>query len=284
VSTTSIEWTDKTWGPVVGCTHKSPGCLHCYAETMAGRQVPMSAAQGRRSVYLRVIQPGTRKWSRPADVQRDPEHRRHVELLPERLAQPLRWRAGTRVFVCSMSDLFHEDVPFDYLAQVFGVMAATPGVTYQVLTKRPERMREFFEHRFGLEGIADTVFREAMEHRGVIWDGRAPRMGWPRGSRPIDYAHLYPQAPDPKTLHKNPRIDLVIVGGESGPKARPMGEVLASPLDPLPGGDLVRSLRDQCEAAGVAFFFKQWGGVNKAKAGRMLDGRTHDAMPEVRRG
>jgi len=83
---------------------------------------------------------------------------------------------------------------------------------------------------------------------------------------------------------KNPRIDLVIVGGESGPKARPMGEVLASPLDPLPGGDLVRSLRDQCEAAGVAFFFKQWGGVNKAKAGRMLDGRTHDAMPEVRRG
>lgn len=142
MSTTSIEWTDKTWGPVVGCTHKSPGCLHCYAETMAGRQVPMSAAQGRRSVYLRVIQPGTRKW----------------------------------------------------------------------------------------------------------------------------------------------RIDLVIVGGESGPKARPMGEVLASPLDPLPGGDLVRSLRDQCEAAGVAFFFKQWGGVNKAKAGRMLDGRTHDAMPEVRRG
>lgn len=350
---TSIEWTDKTWNPLVGCSRVSPGCEHCYAETMAARHVLMSEAQGRRSVYLPVVDAQRRRWTR------------QVELLPDRLDDPLSWRPGTRVFVVSMGDPFHDEVPFDYLARMWGVMAAKPAVTFQVLTKRPGRMLAFFRHVFfGLENLEDTVFREAMEHRGVIWDARAPRMGWPRGSRPVDYAHLYPQSPDPKTLHRRlpwvwplpnvwlgtsvedqlradaripellqcpaavrfisaepllgplrlyhvgqtrdggaagpatfrwidalrggevtqvddggpavslgggPRLDWVIVGGESGPGARPMDEGWA------------RSLRDQCELAGAAFFFKQWGGVRKKAAGRVLDGRTHDAMPEVRR-
>lgn len=356
MSTTSIEWTDKTWGPVVGCTRKSPGCLHCYAETMAGRLVPMAAAKGRRSVYLRVVQPGTFQWSRPADVKRDPEHHRHVELLPERLAEPLSFRAGTRVFVCSMSDLFHEDVPFGYIAQVWGVMAATPGVTYQVLTKRPERLLEFFAY------LAERPWRGALATPPFtpapagplpnVWlgtsvedqqraDERIPHLlaapaavrflsvepllgpvDLGRWIRRIDHcneceAENGPQIKDEcpgcgatgclittygeeqaeryrtgeryttpagqiDTEGKNPRIDWVIVGGESGPKSRPMDELLA-PADPLPGGALVRSLRDQCKEGDVAFFFKQWGGVKKKKNGRDLDGRTHDAMPEVSR-
>lgn len=180
MSASSIEWTDRTWNPVVGCTRVSPGCEHCYAEIMAARLVLMSEAQGRPSVYLRVVDAQRRRWTRPKDAQRDPVAHRHVELLPERLAEPLSFRPGTRVFVCSMSDLFHADVPFDYIAQVFGVMAATPGVTYQVLTKRPKRMREFFAHRFGgLEDCAQTVAREAAHH-GIVWDARG------------DVAHLYP--------------------------------------------------------------------------------------------
>lgn len=391
---TSIEWTDKTWNPVVGCTRVSPGCERCYAETMASRHVLMSTAQGRVSPYLPVVDAQRRRWSR------------EVAMLPERLAEPLSWRAGTKVFVVSMGDLFHDGVSFDFIAQVFGVMAAARGVTFQVLTKRPARMLEFFKHTFGLEDTEATVFREAMEHRGVIWDARAPRAGWPKGSRPADYLHRYPQPPDPRTLHKRlpwvwplpnvwlgtsvedqqraderipllleapalvhflsaepllgpidlgrwmgdynchhcrarfwgprldghddlvasvgrerdpdfddadetrelhefgeddetrrvcpacqlpdlgtgdvgpagsehddePRIDWVIPGGESGAGARPMAAAW------------VRSLRDQCAAGGAAFLFKQWGGVRKGKAGRVLDGRIHDGMPEVRHG
>ncbi len=374
MGSSSIEWTDKTWNPVVGCTRISPGCEHCYAETMAARNVLMSAAQGRVSPYLPVVDAARRRWSR------------EVAMLPERLAEPLSWRPGTKVFVVSMGDLFHDGVSFDFIAQVFGVMAAARGVTFQVLTKRPARMAEFFRHFFGLEDTETTVCREAMEHRGVIWDARAPRMGWPKGSRPIDCAHLYSRPPDPATLLRRlpwvwplpnvwlgtsvedqqraderipllltapaavrflsaepllgpldlgrwlgdydclacgarfwgrevravdrlvsvgeedapnggerdvcprcgqpdlggdvshigsayvgqPTIDWVIVGGESGPGARPM--------DP----SWVRSLSAQCRIAEAAFFFKQWGGVRKGEAGRELDGRTHDAMPEVR--
>ena len=343
---TSIGWTDATWNPVVGCARVSAGCKHCYAETMAARQVLMSRAQGRRSPYLPVVDEQRRRWNRRA------------VFLPERLAEPLSWRKPSRVFVNSMSDLFHEDITFEQVAAVFGVMAATPRHTYQVLTKRPERMVEFFEHVFGLEDTENTINREAIERGWVIWDGNAPRCGWPKNARPIDYAHLYAAAPNPATLCKRlpwvwplpnvwlgvsvedqraadkriplllqapavvrfisaepllgalelgalmgvpagaegegadyynalrgfgffsdgepaasrgERLDWVITGGESGPGARPM--------DP----NWARSLRDQCEEAGVPFFFKQWGGPNKKKAGRVLDGRTHDAMPEVRR-
>lgn len=129
---TSIEWTERTWNPTVGCSRVSPGCEHCYAETMAARNVLMSAAQGRESVYLPVVDAERRRWTRK------------VKLLPERLEQPLRWRKPSRIFVDSMSDLFHEEVPFEFIAAVFGLMLLTPRHTYQVLTKRPQRMREFF--------------------------------------------------------------------------------------------------------------------------------------------
>ncbi|MBP6572611.1 MAG: DUF5131 family protein [Gemmatimonadales bacterium] len=140
---TSIEWTDKTWNPVVGCTRVSPGCEHCYAETMASRQVLMSVALGRRSPYLRVVDADNRRWTRAKDVKADPANHQHVELLPERLNEPLSFKPGTRVFVCSMSDLFHDAVPFEFILKVWAVMAVTPRVTYQVLTKRPARMGEF---------------------------------------------------------------------------------------------------------------------------------------------
>lgn len=303
---TSIEWTDKTWGPVVGCTRKSPGCEHCYAEELAARNVLMSAALGRRSVYLPVVDAQRRRWNRA------------IELLPDRLLQPLSFKPGTQVFVCSMSDLFHEGVPFDYIRQVWGVMASTPAVTYQVLTKRPERMVEFLAwlEREGLPvGVgAHTLSTEARRAAddGPLrnaWlgtsvedqqraDERVPLLlDAPAAVRFLSVEPLlgelnirpwlqakFPRGPGLLNgraymrSHGSNVVDWVIVGGESGPGARP--------LDPA----WVRSLRDQCAEevsgrdAGAAFFFKQWGGVRKGKAGRVLDGRTHDAMPGVHHG
>lgn len=129
----SIDWTDKVWNPVVGCAKVSAGCKNCYAETMAARCALMSAALGRESVYLPVVDTAKRRWNGRA------------EMVPARLADPLKWKKPRRVFVNSMSDLFHEDVTFEFVAACFGVMAATPQHTYQILTKRPERMLAFFE-------------------------------------------------------------------------------------------------------------------------------------------
>jgi len=187
---TNIEWTDATWNPVAGCKMVSPGCTNCYAQTMAKRLRAMAEARGdTASPYLRVIDKRG-KWTGA------------FETVPDRLAEPLGWKKPRRVFVNSMSDLFGEGVPFEFIAAVFGVMAATPRHTYQVLTKRPVRMVEFFAHTFGLESTEVTVNREASERGWVIWDGRAPRGGWPVEARPIDYAHLYSRAPDPKTLRR----------------------------------------------------------------------------------
>lgn len=361
---TSIEWTDETWGPVVGCTRKSPGCEHCYAETMAARQVLMTAGRdakalaagkpvGAPSVYLPVVDAQRRRWNRK------------VELLPDRLLDPLGYRPGSRVFVCSMSDLFHAGVPFDYIRQVWGVMASTPAVTYQVLTKRPERAVEFLAwlEREGLPCGVGTHMLTLEAHSALddgplrnVWLGTSvedqkradervpllleapasirflscePLLGpldlgrWignynchPCGARfwgdeandagrdlvTVDFEQdpEYPDDPDrtrdvcPRCGHPDlgtgdvgpassgeyegePTIDWLIAGGESGPHARPMD------------AGWVRSLRDQCriaelldEGREVAFFFKQWGGPNKKRTGRVLDGRTHDAMPEVR--
>jgi len=185
----SIEWTDKTWNPVAGCARVSEGCRNCYAEVMAARHVLMSRAQGRESPYLPVVDAERRRWNRKFIT------------LPERLADPLGWRKPARVFVNSMSDLFGEGVPFEYIAAVFGVMAATPRHTYQVLTKRPARMLEFFRHMFGLENTEETVNREASDRGWVIWDARAPRGGWPAKTRPIDL-FAYPRLPDMRTLGK----------------------------------------------------------------------------------
>lgn len=234
----TIEWTDATWNPVRGCTKISPGCTHCYAATFAER--------------FRGV-PG-----HPYEQGFD------LKLIPEKLRDPLLWPARKRVFVNSMSDLFHADVPDDYVLRVARVMQAANWHTYQVLTKRSERMAETLRGplRFAAE-LPHVWWGVSVENR---------RHGLPR----IDHLRGVPAAV--RFLSVEPLledlgdIDLtgihwVIVGGESGHGARPMA------------ADWVRSLRDQCEAAGVSFFFKQWGGRNKKATGRTLDDRTHDDQP-----
>ncbi|QRE81862.1 phage Gp37/Gp68 family protein [Rhodococcus ruber] len=314
---TGIEWTDATWNPVTGCTKVSPGCDHCYAEGIAHRFA------------------GTKAYPNGFEVT----------LRQERLDQPLRWRRPRRVFVNSMSDLFHHNVPDKYIAMVFSVMAAAPQHTFQVLTKRHARMRALLKSETFREQVFKTV---AVQHPGDVmgdywplpnvwlgvstesqqWaDTRIPALlSTPAAVRfisaepllgPIDLArvgappfwclgHGRPTVDCPNDLHL-PRhgIDWVIVGGESGPGARPMHP------------DWVRHLRDQCTSSGVPFLFKQWGEwapsarpsefvdadghrkttndltaltlpaswapvrrVGKKVAGRELDGRTWDQYPK----
>lgn len=240
---THIEWAEMTWNPMVGCTKVSPGCKFCYAETMAERLKAMGAA-GYQSGFK-------------------------LSLIPERLGVPLRRRKPTIWFVNSMSDLFHERVPFAYVEKIFEVVEATPQHIYQVLTKRPARMERFFSRR--------AVPRNSWI--GVTVEDR--KFGVPRIDtlREID-AHIRFLSVEP-LLENLGTIDLrgidwVIVGGESGTAARPMAIEWA------------RSIRDQCATAGIPFFFKQWGthgpdGMRRMKRrnGRTLDGETHDAMPLV---
>jgi protein gp37 len=234
----TIEWTDATWNPVRGCTRISPGCSHCYAETFAERFRGVPGHPYEQGFDLRLV--------------------------PEKLAEPLRWRSPRMVFVNSMSDLLHEDVPVEYIQDVVRVMRLARWHTYQVLTKRSERLCEL------LRG----PLREAGEDEHIWWGVSVEnrRHGLPR----ID--HLREAPARVRFLSVEPlledlgEVDLtgvhwVIAGGESGPGARPMQK------------EWVVSLRDQCERAGVAFFFKQWGGVRKAKAGRQIDGRTYDGRP-----
>jgi protein gp37 len=240
---TKIEWTDATWNPVRGCTKITPGCKHCYAETFAER--------------FRGV-PG-HPYTQGFDLK----------LIPEKLADPFRWPKPRRVFVNSMSDLFHVDIPDDYIVEVVRVMARANWHTYQVLTKRSERMRDLLQTK-----LADAV---RLPH---IWWGVSVedrKWGVPR------IAHLQAAPARTRFLSVEPlledlgQLDLsgihwMIVGGESGHGARPLG------------ADWVRSLRDQCRAAGTDFFFKQWGGVRKGTTGRELDGRTHDAQPALEPG
>jgi protein gp37 len=236
-----IEWTEVTWNPTVGCTKISPGCKNCYAETMARRLKAMS---------VRGYENGFR-----------------LTLVPERLMEPLERRKSTVYFVNSMSDLFHEKVPFEYVRRVFDVMARAPQHKFQMLTKRAERMAEFCR---SVEVPANVWLGVSVENR---------KHGVPR----IDV--LRTVAAEIRFLSVEPlledlgRIDLsgihwVIVGGESGPKARPMRP------------DWVDNIKLQCDRAGVAFFFKQWGawGVDghkrsKKANGRKYRGKVWDAMP-----
>lgn len=236
-----IEWTEQTWNPVVGCTKVSPGCAHCYAEVMAKRLQAMGT-------------PGY-------------EHGFEVSLRPERLSQPLTRKKPTVFFVNSMSDLFHDDVPFDFVDQVFEVIRQTPHHTYQILTKRAARLAEYFATRTAPSNAWLGVSVENVKH-GV------PRIDLLRGvSAAVRFLSVEPLLEDLGTLDLT-SIHWVIVGGESGPKARPMQEAW------------VENIRRQCERDDVAFFFKQWGGwgadgVRRAKKrnGRLLNGRTWDGMP-----
>ncbi len=236
----SIEWTDASWNPVRGCTKISPGCTHCYAEVFAER--------------FRGV-PG-----HPYEQGFD------LKLVPEKLADPLRWPRPKRVFVNSMSDLFHEDVPEDYIRRVIEIMRQANWHTYQVLTKRADRLHELLSGPLREAGALPHVWW------GVSVENRQhglPRLELLRRTPArVRFLSVEP------LLEDLGRVDLagihwVIVGGESGHGARPMQP------------EWVEAIRDQCAAAGVPFFFKQWGGVRKSKTGRSLNGRTHDEQPPV---
>ena len=233
-----IEWTDATWNPVRGCLKISPGCKHCYAETFAERFRGVKGHPYEQGFDLRLV--------------------------PEKLFEPFHWRSPNLVFVNSMSDLFQDGVPDEYVELVARVMATAEWHTYQVLTKRAER----------LEQILSGRLRDAAAQENIWWGVSVEdrRYGLPR----ID--HLRAAPAQVRFLSIEPLLEdlgefdlagisWVIVGGESGPGARPMKK------------EWVVSIRDQCRAARVPFFFKQWGGVRKAKNGRSLDGRTYDEYP-----
>ncbi|MDR3638553.1 MAG: phage Gp37/Gp68 family protein [Isosphaeraceae bacterium] len=235
----AIEWTDSTWNPVTGCSKVSPGCANCYAETLSLRfgwsKAPWTPANAAENVILH----------------------------PERLLLPTRWRHPRRVFVNSMSDLFHELVPDPYIRQVFDVMAQCPQHEFQVLSKRPERMCAV--HRLWTErhGILPNVWL-GTSIENDRWVGRAGALReTPAAVRFISAEPLLGPLPSLDLTN----IDWLIVGGESGVGHRPME------------AGWVRDLRDRAVEAGVAFFFKQWGGRTPRVGGRELDGRTWDEYP-----
>jgi|SRR5580698_7273547 protein gp37 len=236
-----IEWTDATWNPVRGCTKISPGCKHCYAETFAER--------------FRGVK------GHPYELGFD------LRMVPSKLNEPLNWKKPRFVFVNSMSDLFHDGVPLYYIQKVAEVMVAAHWHTFQVLTKRSERMCDL---------LASTL-KFASKHKNIWWGVSVedrkhglPRIAHLQKSHAlIRFLSIEPLLEDLGTLNLA-GIDWVIAGGESGHGARPMEK------------DWVASIQQQCRRSGVAFFFKQWGGVQKSKNGRLLDGRTYDEMPIAR--
>jgi len=237
----SIEWTEQTWNPVTGCTKISPGCKHCYAETMARRLHAM----------------GVHGYENGFDLT----------LLPERLLEPLKRRKPAVYFVNSMSDLFHEDIPDIFIRQVFDVIRNTPQHTYQILTKRADRLAKFFGHDTVPDNAWLGVSVENIKH-GL------PRIDALRHVRAgIRFLSVEPLLEDIGKINLQ-GIHWVIVGGESGPKARPMKQ------------EWVINIQHQCKQQNVAFFFKQWGGWGadgkkraKKQNGRILLGKTWDQMP-----
>lgn len=232
----AIEWTEATWNPVTGCDKVSPGCKHCYAEVMARRLQGMGQANYRKGFEL--------------------------TLQPHMLDRPLRWRKPQIVFVNSMSDLFHKEIPLEFVRQVFDVMTRASWHTFQVLTKRADRLEEL---------------APALPWPANVWMGVSVE----REDYSFRIDHLRKTPASVKFLSLEPLlgplscldlrgIDWVIVGGESGPRARPME------------GEWVRDIQCQCRKVSVPFFFKQWGGRSKKASGRLLGGRTFDEMPASR--
>jgi protein gp37 len=233
---TKIEWTERTWNPVTGCSKISAGCKHCYAERMANRLQAMGVARYRNGFRVTL----------------------HNDLLE----LPAKWKQPRLVFVNSMSDLFHEEVPLDFIQRVFDTMARCPQHTFQVLTKRSQRLREVADKLtwppnvwMGVSIEDDRVIHRVHDLQqtpaSVRFLSCEPLIG-PIDALPLDEIHW------------------VIVGGESGPKARAMKP------------EWVESILNQCSLAGIPFFFKQWGGVRKDLTGRILHERTYDEMPALR--
>ena len=237
----TIEWTDATWNPVRGCKKISPGCKHCYAETFAERF---------RGVPGHAYEQGF-----------------DVRLVPGKLNEPLRWTRSRRIFVNSMSDLFQDDIPDDYIRAVFEVMSRGNWHIYQLLTKRASRMRDVLS-RPSYRSFAD---------KSHIWLGVSvedKKYGIPRIDElrntpaAVRFLSIEPLLEDLGTFNLS-GIHWVIVGGESGHRARPMAEAW------------VVSILEQCRAARIPFFFKQWGGVQKSRTGRLLGGHTYDEFPNI---
>lgn len=232
----SIEWTESTWNPVTGCTKISAGCRHCYAERMAIRLQAMG-----QPAYTRGFE---------------------VVLHPDKLRLPLEWKKPSTIFVNSMSDLFHEDIPDEFILEVFATMRRASWHRFQVLTKRADRLEELDDVIDWPSNVWMGVTVERADYVSRIDCLR-------RSGACVKFLSCEP------LLGPLPGLDLagidwVIVGGESGPQSRPIEKAW------------VRDLRDQCTSADVPFFFKQWGGLNKKKAGRDLDGRTWSEVPRPR--
>jgi len=251
----SIEWTDSTWNPVVGCTKVSSGCANCYAERMAKRLSAISKSQrargsnpGRGANYEHVVNSKGR-WNGKVFLDHDA------------VEDPLSWRLPRTIFVNSMSDLFHEDVPLDFIQRVFDVMNRCPQHIFQVLTKRPHTTAKYARHLNWSSNIwMGTSVEDAKVTRRVHELRKVPAA--------VRFLSVEPLlGPIPQLPVKD--IHWVIVGGESGPGSRPIEE------------HWVRQIRDRCERYEVPFFFKQWGGVNKKATGRELDGKTYSHLPQT---
>jgi protein gp37 len=305
---TKIEWTDRTWNPVRGCSRVSEGCRRCYAERIFARNLPAMRSPTTKEPFA-IMTPSGARWTGK------------VELIESKLSEPLHWKKPQRVFVNSMSDLFHEALPDDAIERVFAVMALCPHITFQVLTKRPERMLEWSRRIFPHDSVMHIMSRDhGVDAFALRWplpnvwlgvsvedqataDARIPLLlqtpaairfvSYEPALGPVDFGTWI----DPMWV---PNLDWIICGGESGPGARP------------PHPAWFRQTRDQCEAAGVAFFFKQWGEwipgyftrymgdidgnytaeqrsvlnsfymdrVGKKKAGALLDGREWKQFPK----
>jgi protein gp37 len=232
--TSKIEWTESTWNPITGCTKISDGCANCYAEKMALRLQAMG----------------------------NPNYRNGFELTchPHLLGLPLSWKKSRMIFVNSMSDLFHEDVPEDFILKIFGVMKKAHWHVFQVLTKRSSRLKNFSNKVDWPDNIWVGVTVESQPYSDRIKDLKETHAK-------IKFLSLEPLL-SPFNEIDLKGIDWVIVGGESGPGARPMKR------------EWVVGIKNQCEKSGIPFFFKQWGGVNKKKAGRILLNKTWDEMPK----
>lgn len=236
----TIEWTDATWNPVRGCTKVSPGCKHCYAEAFAERFRGVPGHPYEQGFDLRLV--------------------------PSKLHEPLKWKQPRMIFVNSMSDLFHASVPDNYIIDVVRVMTEANWHTYQILTKRSERLLALLKNKLAFATQYSHIWW------GVSVENR--RHGLPRiahlRSAPakVRFLSIEPLLEDLGVLNLHD-MHWVIVGGESGAGARPIR------------AEWVRSIRDQAYAQDVRFFFKQWGGVRKSEAGRVLDGRTYDEFPDL---
>lgn len=229
----SIEWTESTWNPSTGCDVLSPGCDHCYAEKLSNRLKAM----------------GQKKYSNGFQLT----------LHPDTLELPLRWKKPQRIFVNSMSDLFHNDVPLDYIRRVFETMSQAHWHQFQVLTKRSGRLLALSEKLEWPSNVWMGVSVESEQYKTRIDHLRGT-------SAKVKFLSIEPLLGSLGELNLK-GIHWVIVGGESGPGARPME------------ADWVLSIQAECEKANVPFFFKQWGGVQKKRAGRILNGRTYDELP-----